>query len=803
MGNIMKPLALPVAVVSALLCTTAPFLNESARAETGPAMADDAKPTDAAIIAARKALAAEPDSEDAVRTLVDALARAGRTADAVAEADRFASRGTATAALRAQRGFLRRQINDARGATEDFTAALLGAGLADEQRRNVQAGLVEAQAADAQNELDRAQGDLGRGEFIRAAEQAQLILVSHPKSDLAMRIRIEALAGAGRKQEALADADRFVSTTTDNAVLLAQRGFLRREMNNPSGAAEDFAAALTGDGLTPEQRRNVVASLTEAEAAETQNRIDRAAAAVAQRKFDVASAESEQALARAPNSEAAIRVRIDALSRTGRKKQAVAEADRFIARHKASPALHAQRGYLRHELRNTAGAIEDFNAALAGDGLSAAERRNVEAALAEARTAERQGAADAARARALRDPNSGNAAGWVYAKRGFERRDAGDFRGAMEDFDAALARRDLPPQSVPNVRYARAEAAAMLAQANGEPHLAEASYREFLETEPAQADAWFKLGYLMLQRDQRPQGADALNRGLALRPVGTAYLDAANAYIFANAPLASKFYRDGLDRYYAGDSSLAGRSSVEMERIKNEVVEADATVRTTVSFGGISGRPEAAGGSNGMIGAETRMRFDARYLPAVAGLEAFARGLSGKDANGERETETAVGLRYRPIYGLNLYFGGSVNHFFEPDANTQFVVSWGLGLGSDAYPYQSGWQPYWDFGTFGAWRTGDGRVLEDTRGNLGFMYQFRTPVRAAVGPTVLAVAGYDNQATTQWAAGIGPSVLAYVWLGGDRYRSYDMLLSLQVAYILSIGDDERQRGWRGQVAMTF
>ena len=41
------------------------------------------------------------------------------------------------------------------------------------------------------------------------------------------------------------------------------------------------------------------------------------------------------------------------------------------------------------------------------------------------------------------------------------------------------------------------------------------------------------------------------------------------------------------------------------------------------------------------------------------------------------------------------------------------------------------------------------------------------------------------------------------WDGGDQYRSYDALLSLQVGYLFSVGGDERQRGWRGQVGVTF
>ena len=179
------------------------------------------------------------------------------------------------------------------------------------------------------------------------------------------------------------------------------------------------------------------------------------------------------------------------------------------------------------------------------------------------------------------------------------------------------------------------------------------------------------------------------------------------------------------------------------------------------------------------------------------------RGLTDKDANGERETDAGAGLRYRPIPDLNLYFGGMLDHYFKPQSETEFTAVWGLGLGADAYPYAGGWKPYWDFGTFGAWRTRDQRVLEDVHANAGFLYEMRPPFRAAIGPTLLAVAGYDSKATTQWAAGVGPSLLSYFWLGGDKYRSYDAVVTVQLGYIFSVGPDQRQRGWRGTISVTF
>jgi hypothetical protein len=417
------------------------------------------------IQAAQRAVAAQPNDEAAVRNLIEALARGGRNADALAEADRFVSRGTATAALRTQRGFLRRQLGDLPGAVEDFTAALKGPGLSADQRATVQAGLAEAQAAQSQGGLDRAQADLARGDFAGAATAARLILESNPGSESAMRIRVEALTAAGRTREALAEAEKFAGRAGANPLLRPQRGFLRRGFDDPHGAAEDFAAALAGDGLTAEQRRNLEAGLAEAKVAEAQTELDRADAALSRGDLQGALAASRKALERDAGSEAATRIRVEALSRLGRKRDAATEADGFIARNAASALMRAQREFIRRELNDTAGAIEDFSSALAGDGLSPEQKRNVQAALAEARSAGQQGSPAPAAAAQPRpkteaetqaDENrllaEGTAPGWLYAKRGNARFDAHDYRGAVADFDRALARGDLDRSSVPGIR---------------------------------------------------------------------------------------------------------------------------------------------------------------------------------------------------------------------------------------------------------------------------------------------------------------------------------------------------------------
>src|ERR1700687_43164 len=229
-------LAIWLTIMFAIWCALLPLQTERARAEPHSTPASDKSldskmpdaKVEADIRAAQMAIAADPAAEGPVRTLVDLLARAGRQREALTEADRVVKRGSPTAALLAQRGFLRRQLNNPHGAAEDFADALFGEGLTQDQRRNVEAGLAEAKAAEALGELDRAQNDLARGNFVQAAEQARIMLERDPNSESAMRIRVEALAGGGQKREALEEADRVVASGTANTLLRAERRLLSR-----------------------------------------------------------------------------------------------------------------------------------------------------------------------------------------------------------------------------------------------------------------------------------------------------------------------------------------------------------------------------------------------------------------------------------------------------------------------------------------------------------------------------------------------------------------------------------------------
>ncbi len=99
---------------------------------------------------ARAALALRPDSTDAVRLVMDVLARRGNAAEALRVADAAIAKGTVDADLRAARGYLLAAAGRNDAAVADFTAALKDPGLTA-SRRAVSLSLADAASKD--NEL--------------------------------------------------------------------------------------------------------------------------------------------------------------------------------------------------------------------------------------------------------------------------------------------------------------------------------------------------------------------------------------------------------------------------------------------------------------------------------------------------------------------------------------------------------------------------------------------------------------------------------------------------------------------------
>jgi len=541
----------------------------------------------------------------------------------------------------------------------------------------------------------------------------------------------------------LNEASRFVVQNKASGQRLARPNFLRPDQDTLSGVGDDIGLAR-----------------------EIYEAFDRAYKAISAGNFNEAVQAAQEVLKLDPKAETAVRILVHALSRTGQRDKALAEANSFIAQNQASGQLLAQRGYLRLDRNDFSGAAADFEQALQRGGLDVNQTANVRLAMT-----------------------------------------------------SALSR---PTEE----RFAQAEALSRSAEAKGNIEAAAQFLRAYLSAVPRDANAWFALGFLYSRHQRLAEAGEAFERGLQIEKRGDALYSAGIVLSRSAAGRASQYFREAVDKWYS-DPRLSNRTAREFEVLRNHVVDADASIITNLTFGGIWGRPLSDGGRYSELGAETAVRFDGRYLPAVAGLQMYARGLGSRDQTDFKENQVALGLRWQPFRETNFYVAPEYRHSFDPAIMDQFVLNWGLGIGgilyslSDAeltrtgadkatiaiyglnYPYEEEWRPLWSFDTFGSYREREQRYLQSFSGVLSYAYWARTPIRTVLGPALMSSVNYDSVDAKSWAAGAGPGIVFRTWLGGDKYRAYDTLLTLNAGYLFSIGDSKRLNGFQTRVAVTF
>ncbi|HZH25925.1 MAG TPA: hypothetical protein VEY95_01975 [Azospirillaceae bacterium] len=115
---------------------------------------------------ARAAVERAPENPNAVRLLVDVLARAGNGPAAMEIADQAIARGVQDSGLHAQRGYLRAAAGRPEAAMEDFRTALATPGLAAERVRELRLSLADqalaaGRPAEVLDALDPYAGDTG------------------------------------------------------------------------------------------------------------------------------------------------------------------------------------------------------------------------------------------------------------------------------------------------------------------------------------------------------------------------------------------------------------------------------------------------------------------------------------------------------------------------------------------------------------------------------------------------------------------------------------------------------------------
>ncbi|WP_442753320.1 NfrA family protein [Methylocystis sp. JAN1] len=732
-----------------------------------------------AIKLAREARAKDPTAEGPLLALMTALNRSGQPRAAVAEADAYIKERAPPAAqvavdataednarpksnapsvvLFAQRGYSRRAAGDLKGAVADFQAALARPGLEPTQEKQARLALAEAEQAEkpgggritgptatpAEQALNRAYDALHAGRLGAAAQAAREARDLDPKAEEPTLILMSVYARQNRKAEALSEADRYLARAPHSAAILAQRGFLRRGTKNLEGAISDFGQALKS-GLPAAQRATVAKALEEARYTLVAEKAFKASAA-----HDWAAAlrygRAAEAFPRA--NEAMRRVTIEALAGLGRRGEAMKASNALIARGDASGQAYAQRGYLRE-----------------GDG---------------------------------------------------------DQAGAAADFQVALNKGGLPPSQRVSVRRGLAVAKAAVYEARGDAAEAQEELARFTQSHPDDADGWLALGGFYSRRRDYPQALYAYENSLAVERRGEALLNAGYASVYVDRSKESQFFREAIDRW-SSDPSLSARPARDRDVIRNQIVEADASVRTNIVFGSYVDRPYRWGGHQLQPSFETVMRFDGRYLPYLFGLETFVGGFWSEDQTRFAEGYSRLGMRARPFDGINFSVSGEWQHYFVGNSPyNQFALSWGYGYGGFAYssapsagaagalqpadiayPLETGWRPLTSFATYGTFRSGEHRYLQNAVGLLGYTY-WNADNRLVVGPAGMAAAGYDSADLRQFAFGVGPAVVARLWVGGDYYRAYDGIITLQMGYLFPFGESHRQSGLNTTLGVSF
>ncbi|WP_162827051.1 bacteriophage N4 adsorption protein A [Pseudolabrys taiwanensis] len=269
-----------------------------------------------AIDTARQAIELRPDLPQLRRLLINSLAAAGDLTGALEQADKAVADKASDAELETLRQSLKTQI--AAGQQSGRTQAAYKAaeeGYRAYARRNYRAALAAAKSAIAQD----------------------------PSRPNYYALRIDALQGLGRLEEAEREATAALARFPHEASLQLQRGYLRQRLHRPGAAGADFKAVVDARSLTAEQRRNARLSLVDVLLAEKRPREALTALAPlspargydfairqgyayqalgrqedALRAFDVARRHAT----RGPQRAAAIRGGVGALVALGRKEEA-------------------------------------------------------------------------------------------------------------------------------------------------------------------------------------------------------------------------------------------------------------------------------------------------------------------------------------------------------------------------------------------------------------------------------------------------------------------------------------------------
>lgn len=606
---------------------------------------------------------------------------------------------------------------------------------------------------------DAAYKALAAGRAAAAVEGARTAVRLAPDRREYRLLLADALSAAGRKAEAETVLSALIAARPD-ADLLTQRGYIRQALGRDAAAADDFAAALR---LLP---------------------------AGSPQAWTLRMALADAALA------------------AGRTSEAEAILSELLARQ-PSVSLSTQRGNLRLQRGDAAGALADFQAALRLGPTRPGEARSLRLAAADAAMSadQPQTALD------LLEPLAGEASYAVASRIGFALLALDRKPEALSAFETArrlasgVAERTLATRTVIALMSElgqREEARDLLTEALADGSLNGASDLDIAYLASGVGDDALALPYY-----EKAEAAGELK--------GRAYLDA--AYVakrrFRNAE-AVEFFKAGIDAADAGEIELDPQYKFGLRR---EVADITRTwgAYLTVTYGAVGVMPSSTtaptptGGRNvGQVGAEVYWRPPEIGYRNGALVEVFARAFETvyDERGGQTGPETLqgfLGVRWKPFADWNLIFEGARLVKLGSASREDWLgrAAFSAGEGTDLNvvdPHWTTWQIYGEADRF--FETSQNVAIFE--GRVGESFRLDAISDKLVATPFLALGGsYDSSFANPGALGTGPGFALRYWFREDKYAAPRSYVDMNVQYRFKLAGDNRARGLFAGMTVSY
>ncbi|MGQ3675359.1 NfrA family protein [Xanthobacter sp. TB0139] len=523
--------------------------------------------------------------------------------------------------------------------------------------------------------------------------------------------------------------------------------------------------------------------------------------ALERRDYRAAVALARKALSQDPSNSSYSQLLLTALTGAGQYAEAEKLLDRMLAHNPRDAALLVQRGNVRLQAHQYAGAIHDYRAALNSGHLSRTQKREVRFALADAAL----GAKNPDLALWALQPLAGEQSYAVQSRLGFTWLAQGNKEEALAAFDRAA-----------RFAHTHTERNAMLsARINvlnelGRREEARTLFMEAYERGDLKQMRLVELAILSSQAGEDDLAYELFtqaNDEWQLR--GTSLITAAyNARRTYHNEQAVDYLKAAIDEHHDGKLPLDPQYLFGLRR------EVEQLTRTwgfylSASYGaaGIAPNTYLVGPTN-ISGKHTLgLGGEIYWRPPHIGyrdgalFELFARGFAtAYDENGgptgSSTFQPSVGARWKPFKSENLVLEAS--YLFPAGKYTRedwlLRVAYSRGEGTDLrvdVDNWRAWQIYADYNYY----TSQPQTVSTFELRYGHAYRMDAiSDRLVLWPFLAFGGSYDTGYATPFGLGIGPGLTARYWFNEDEYTAPRSYLDLSAQYRIKLAGDDRAEG---------